>query len=136
MSPWSSRLTTAHQLSSERRVTRSATLTVEECSGGSTSQCADMTGDGAEVLAAQLAHDVHVAGFRSELAADSDFESRNRPAATEASREAQRERMRRRKSERSAYLVAAIASSIGFTSLAAGAVVYRFVSQMQVGTGI
>lgn len=39
---------------------------------------------------------------------------------------------RDRKRERDAYLLAAIASSIGFTTMAAGAVYYRFYWQMQV----
>eukprot|EP00897_Mesotaenium_endlicherianum_P004698 jgi/Mesen1/4256/ME000022S03543 len=39
----------------------------------------------------------------------------------------------RRQSERQTYLFAAIASSVGFVALAGGAVVYRFVSQMQYG---
>ena len=85
------------------------------------------------MLAAQLLQDGLGGGFIAELGAFSDAESLTRLAANEASRELQRERILRRKSERSTYLVAAIASSIGFTSLAAGAVVYRFVSQMQVG---
>eukprot|EP00897_Mesotaenium_endlicherianum_P000580 jgi/Mesen1/10522/ME000083S10031 len=42
-------------------------------------------------------------------------------------------RKSKRQSERETYLFAAIASSIGFTALAGGAVVYRFVSQMQSG---
>lgn len=43
------------------------------------------------------------------------------------------ERAMRRKTQRSVYLWAAIASSVGFSTLAAGAVYYRFVWQMQVG---
>lgn len=39
---------------------------------------------------------------------------------------------RNRKGERTVYLLAAIASTVGFTALAAGAVYYRFVWQMQV----
>lgn len=39
---------------------------------------------------------------------------------------------RNRKGERTVYLLAAIASSIGFTTLSAGAVYYRFYWQMQV----
>jgi hypothetical protein len=39
---------------------------------------------------------------------------------------------RNRKEERTLYLLAAIASSIGFTTLSAGAVYYRFYWQMQV----
>lgn len=50
-----------------------------------------------------------------------------------SSEERERERKKRnRKGERETYLLAAIASSIGFTTLSAGAVYYRFYSQMQV----
>ncbi len=41
-------------------------------------------------------------------------------------------RRKERKRERTAYMFAAIASSIGFVTLAAGAVYYRFIWQMQV----
>lgn len=41
-------------------------------------------------------------------------------------------RASRRKFERRTYLIAAIVSSVGITSLAAGAVVYRFMIQLQV----
>lgn len=53
--------------------------------------------------------------------------------AEEAAKTRILERIERRKSERSTYLIAAIASSIGFSSLAGGAVIYRFISQMQAG---
>ena len=43
---------------------------------------------------------------------------------------------RNRKGERTVYLLAAVASSIGFTALAAAAVYYRFVWQMQVQTSL
>lgn len=50
-----------------------------------------------------------------------------------SSEERERERKKRnRKGERETYLLAAIASSIGFTTMSAGAVYYRFYSQMQV----
>jgi hypothetical protein len=42
------------------------------------------------------------------------------------------DRRKERKRERTAYMFAAIASSIGFVTLAAGAVYYRFIWQMQV----
>ncbi len=41
-------------------------------------------------------------------------------------------RRKERKRERTAYMFAAIASSIGFVTLAAGAVYYRFIWQMEV----
>lgn len=41
-------------------------------------------------------------------------------------------RRRNRKGERTVYLLAAMASSIGFTTLAAGAVYYRFIWEIQV----
>ena len=47
-----------------------------------------------------------------------------------------RERMLRRRNERKTYLVAAMASSVGFTFLAAAAVVYRFAWQANVRTQI
>lgn len=47
---------------------------------------------------------------------------------------AKKKRPRNRKGERTIYLLAAVASSIGFTALAAAAVYYRFVWQMQVQT--
>lgn len=53
-------------------------------------------------------------------------------AAADATAMADR-RSRQRKRERTAYLFAAITSSIGFVTLAAGAVYYRFIWQMQVG---
>ncbi len=52
-------------------------------------------------------------------------------AAADATAMAER-RSKQRKRERTAYLVAAITSSIGFVTLAAGAVYYRFIWQMQV----
>ncbi len=42
------------------------------------------------------------------------------------------QRMKERKRERMAYLFAAVASSVGFVTLAAGAVYYRFIWQMEV----
>jgi hypothetical protein len=42
------------------------------------------------------------------------------------------QRMKERKRERMAYLFAAVASSVGFITLAAGAVYYRFIWQMEV----
>lgn len=45
------------------------------------------------------------------------------------------ERIARVQRERATYLVAAIASSVGFIFLAAAAVIYRFASQMQVSAG-
>ena len=45
-----------------------------------------------------------------------------------------RDRMLRRRNERKTYLVAAIASSVGFTFLAVAAVVYRFAWQANVST--
>ena len=44
----------------------------------------------------------------------------------------EKKKKRNRKEERTVYLLAAIASSIGFTTLSAGAVFYRFYWQMQV----
>jgi hypothetical protein len=41
-------------------------------------------------------------------------------------------RRRNRKGERTVYLLAAMASSIGFTTLAAAAVYYRFIWEIQV----
>jgi hypothetical protein len=52
-------------------------------------------------------------------------------AAADATAMADR-RSKQRKRERTAYLFAAITSSIGFVTLAAGAVYYRFIWQMQV----
>ncbi len=52
-------------------------------------------------------------------------------AAADATATADR-RSKQRKRERTAYLFAAITSSIGFVTLAAGAVYYRFIWQMQV----
>ena len=49
---------------------------------------------------------------------------------------AKKKRPRNRKGERTVYLLAAVASSIGFTALAAAAVYYRFVWQMQVQTSL
>lgn len=49
------------------------------------------------------------------------------------SKHSQVERLLRRKLERRTYLLAAIASSVGFLALAGGAVLYRFISQMQAG---
>lgn len=46
--------------------------------------------------------------------------------------EAPIKKKRDKKGERTVYLLAAIASSIGFVTLAAGAVYYRFYWQMQV----
>jgi hypothetical protein len=54
-------------------------------------------------------------------------------AASVASGESEKaDKKRNRRGERTVYLLAAIASSIGFTTLAAGAVYYRFYWQMQV----
>lgn len=53
-------------------------------------------------------------------------------AASGASGESEKaDKKRNRRGERTVYLLAAIASSIGFTTLAAGAVYYRFYWQMQ-----
>eukprot|EP00246_Nothoceros_aenigmaticus_P005431 TRINITY_DN1748_c0_g1_i3.p1 TRINITY_DN1748_c0_g1~~TRINITY_DN1748_c0_g1_i3.p1 ORF type:complete len:231 (+),score=25.72 TRINITY_DN1748_c0_g1_i3:431-1123(+) len=54
-------------------------------------------------------------------------------AEKEASKRKRLEKAKRRKAQRSIYLWAALASSVGFSALAAGAVYYRFVWQMQGG---
>lgn len=55
------------------------------------------------------------------------------PSAVDADKLANRvAKAMRRKAARSMYLWAAVASSVGFTSLAGAAVYYRFVRQMQV----
>jgi beta-carotene 3-hydroxylase len=52
----------------------------------------------------------------------------------EATRRAVSERAARKQSERRTYLVAAVMSSLGITSMAAAAVYYRFAWQMEVRT--
>jgi beta-carotene 3-hydroxylase len=62
------------------------------------------------------------------VAADSD----RGDAEAEAARVAVAERAARKQSERRTYLVAAVMSSLGITSMAAAAVYYRFAWQMEV----
>ncbi len=60
------------------------------------------------------------------------FASSVASAVGEDAATAMTQRMKERKRERMAYLFAAVASSVGFVTLAAGAVYYRFIWQMEV----
>eukprot|EP00271_Cylindrocystis_brebissonii_P000999 TRINITY_DN11234_c0_g1_i1.p1 TRINITY_DN11234_c0_g1~~TRINITY_DN11234_c0_g1_i1.p1 ORF type:complete len:416 (-),score=51.52 TRINITY_DN11234_c0_g1_i1:986-2233(-) len=74
-----------------------------------------------------------VATAASSASSASGKEEPSEPRASLPGSVAQSRRMQQRKSERATYLWAAVASSVGFSSLAGGAVVYRFMSQMQSG---
>lgn len=54
----------------------------------------------------------------------------------EGEREASEERMARKQSERRTYLIAAMMSSLGITSMAVASVYYRFSWQMEVGRSV
>lgn len=86
---------------------------------------------------------VRASSSQEPIQAEEECEKENNPTTSPiefasslvsavSSEERERERKKRnRKGERETYLLAAIASSIGFTTMSAGSVYYRFYSQMQ-----
>lgn len=72
---------------------------------------------------------------QSRLANGKQESSPSQSKKEDLQRRSPTERSQQRRSERRTYLAAALASSIGFTALAAGAIVYRFYAQMQESGG-
>lgn len=94
-----------------------------EESGHQTSAPSDMKNDGGNAV------ESHETALAIQVVSSMDSGS---DADTNGKEDLPVQRRRNRKGEQTVYLLAAMASSIGFTTLAAAAVYYRFVWEMQV----